>query len=96
MTIACHPVALFAWLLLAWPSASTPRDSAEWVLTDGLATRLVARGLRAPVFVTSPPGDPRLFVVEQPGRIRIVRAGAAIGQRRPYSVANRELRSGYN
>jgi glucose/arabinose dehydrogenase len=28
-----------------------------------------------PVFVTSPPGDPRLFVVERPGRIQVVHDG---------------------
>lgn len=36
---------------------------------------VVAGGLAAPVFLTAPPGDPRLFVVEQPGRIRIIRDG---------------------
>jgi glucose/arabinose dehydrogenase len=29
-----------------------------------------------PVFATSPPGDPRLFVVELPGRIRVIHDGA--------------------
>lgn len=35
----------------------------------------VASGLNGPVYVTSPPGDNRLFVVEQPGRIRIIQNG---------------------
>jgi glucose/arabinose dehydrogenase len=35
----------------------------------------IADGLTEPVFVTSPPGDRRLFVVEQLGRIRIVEDG---------------------
>lgn len=34
-----------------------------------------ATGLEAPVYAVSPPGDPRLFVVEQPGRIRVIRDG---------------------
>ena len=34
--------------------------------------RRVATGLDHPVFVTAPEGDPRLFVLEQTGRIRIV------------------------
>jgi hypothetical protein len=34
---------------------------------------LVAQGLDEPVFVTAPAGDPRLFVVEKTGRVRIVR-----------------------
>ncbi|HEX5724858.1 MAG TPA: PQQ-dependent sugar dehydrogenase [Longimicrobiaceae bacterium] len=38
----------------------------------------VVDGLASPVFVTAPAGDPRLFVVEQPGRIRIVRGGALL------------------
>jgi len=41
-----------------------------------LATTLVASGLAAPVYVTAPPLDPRrLFVVEQAGRIRVVKDG---------------------
>lgn len=35
----------------------------------------VAAGLESPVHLTAPPGDPRLFVVEQPGRIRIIEDG---------------------
>lgn len=35
----------------------------------------VARGLSSPVYVTTPPSDARLFVVEQPGRIRIMEDG---------------------
>lgn len=35
----------------------------------------VARGLEDPLYLTSPPGDPRLFIVEQPGRIRIIEKG---------------------
>lgn len=33
---------------------------------------LVAEGLSSPVHLTAPPGDDRLFVVEQPGRIRVI------------------------
>jgi hypothetical protein len=35
-------------------------------------SELVVTGLTQPVFAASPPGDPRLFVVERAGRIRIV------------------------
>ncbi|MCB9877537.1 MAG: PQQ-dependent sugar dehydrogenase [Planctomycetes bacterium] len=42
-----------------------------------LAVELVASGFDSPVLVTAPPGDlHRLFVVEKPGRIRIVDNGA--------------------
>src|SRR5207237_6615532 len=38
---------------------------------------LVASGLAHPVYVTAPPLDPyRLFIVEQPGRVRLVKNGA--------------------
>lgn len=40
-----------------------------------LDLQLVVEGLVNPVFLTAPPGDPRLFIVERPGRIRIVRNG---------------------
>ncbi|HSL72355.1 MAG TPA: PQQ-dependent sugar dehydrogenase, partial [Longimicrobiales bacterium] len=36
---------------------------------------LIASGLTAPIHLTAPSGDPRLFVVEQLGRIRIVEDG---------------------
>jgi glucose/arabinose dehydrogenase len=41
-----------------------------------LTTTRVASGLSSPVFVTSPSGDlERLFIVEQPGRIKILTGG---------------------
>jgi glucose/arabinose dehydrogenase len=40
-----------------------------------LALQEVASGLNSPVYATSPPGDSRLFIVEQPGRIRILQGG---------------------
>ncbi|CAN5227269.1 hypothetical protein BH18ACT5_BH18ACT5_07070 [soil metagenome] len=40
-----------------------------------LALEVVASGFDRPLFLTSPPGDSRLFVVEQGGRIRIIGGG---------------------
>lgn len=40
--------------------------------SPALGLQLVASGLARPVAIASPPGDPRLFVVEQDGRVRIV------------------------
>ena len=40
-----------------------------------LSLEEVARGLDAPVHLSAPAGDPRLFIVEQEGRIRIVDNG---------------------
>ena len=43
-----------------------------------LAVRQVASGLDTPVFLTAPAGDRRQFIVERPGRIRIVQNGALL------------------
>ncbi|MFZ4875972.1 PQQ-dependent sugar dehydrogenase [Janthinobacterium sp. Mn2066] len=43
-----------------------------------LALQPVASGLSSPIFLTAPPGDSRLFIVERPGRIRIVANGALL------------------
>ena len=58
---------------LALPALSL----AQTATLDGVSVTLqtVATGLDSPVFLTSPPGDPRLFVLEQPGRIRIIAKG---------------------
>lgn len=37
---------------------------------DDLVLRAVASGFAAPLHLTAPTGDPRLFVVEKGGRIR--------------------------
>jgi len=43
------------------------------------ALQLVASGLSSPLYLTQPPGDTsRLFVVEQPGRIRVISGGAVL------------------
>ncbi len=46
--------------------------------SPGLTIALVTGGLSFPLGVVSPPGDPRLFVVEKDGRIRIVRNGTLL------------------
>jgi len=51
----------------------TPPDGA---ITVGL--ELVASGLDSPTYLTAPPGDPRLFIAEKGGGIRIVRDGALL------------------
>ncbi len=59
---------VLATLLLAFAVATSPAAAQPVALT----TRLVADDLDQPLYVTSPPGDTRLFVVEQTGRIRIL------------------------
>jgi glucose/arabinose dehydrogenase len=66
--------------LLALPliacSDEAPTEPDEPLPTSfELGLEVVASGLSGPVHLTAPPGDPRLFVVEQPGRIRIVQNG---------------------
>jgi glucose/arabinose dehydrogenase len=40
-----------------------------------LDVETVVTGLTTPTYLTAPPGDDRLFVLEQPGRVRVVRDG---------------------
>lgn len=57
---------------------ASPALAADPVATlDGIAIDAVpfATGFEQPVALASPPGDARLFVVEQPGRIRILDGG---------------------
>jgi glucose/arabinose dehydrogenase len=61
-------IAALAVALSCWLGAQTP-----------LRLDFVVGGLSRPVMVTAPSGDlQRLFVVEQSGRVRIVRAGAVL------------------
>jgi glucose/arabinose dehydrogenase len=46
--------------------------------TFRLTATAVASGLTAPIYLTAPANDPRLFVVERAGRIRIVRDGTLL------------------
>lgn len=66
---------VFAAILLALVLGTLPALAQPPTLT----ARLVSDKLDQPLFVTAPAGDPRLFVVEQTGRIRII----ADGQLRP-------------
>lgn len=65
MTLA-RPLTILAALLIATPVAAQAPFALE----------TVADGLSQPVFVTAPAGDPRLFIVEQTGTIRILADGA--------------------
>ena len=57
-----------------------------------LGVEQVASGLDQPVYLTAPSGDPRLFIVEQPGRIRIVEDGKVL--RTPFLDIASKVRSG--
>jgi len=54
---------------LASTGCMAAESSAPIKPARGLALKTVASGLTDPVYLTAPAGDPRLFVVEQNGRI---------------------------
>ena len=59
-------------------SDSTGPGDGGGPLPPGLTLKLdpfISSGLNAPVFLTQPLNDGRIFVVEQPGRIRVIRDG---------------------
>jgi len=71
---------ILALLLILGCADSTEPDDDGTMPPASLELRLVevAAGLQSPVHVNAPSGDARLFVVEQPGRIRIIRNGALL------------------
>ena len=61
------------------PPSTTPTPPA--VVVSGSARLTKIGDFERPVLVTAPPGDARhLFVVEQPGRIRVLQDGALLPQ----------------
>ena len=64
-------------LLAAACGRANPGDGQTPPPTPSSGLRLVevASGFDAPLYLTAPANDPRLFVVEQPGRIRIIANG---------------------
>ena len=67
-------------LLLLGCSDDAGTEPEEPILSSDFTLRLevVASGLSNPLHLTTPAGDPRLFVVEQPGRIRIIQNGQLV------------------
>lgn len=70
------------------PTAAGPAPASA----SGLTLERVASGLKDPLYATAPPGDPRLFVVEQPGRIRIIKEGRLLPT--PFLDLTDRVRSG--
>ena len=62
---------LAALLSIVFPASAAPPATRA----RGLTLERVASGLTDPLYVTAPAEDPRLFVVEQVGRVRIIRGG---------------------
>src|SRR5688500_16346039 len=61
-------LAFLAALVLMIPASASAQDVA-------ITTEVISDQLDQPLFVTSPPGDSRLFVVEQTGQIRVIAGG---------------------
>ena len=77
LTLALLLLPLLAGLFgIAAPTTDT------YAPAHGLALAPVVSGLESPLFLTAPRNDARLFVIEQPGRIRIVKGGRLLSE--PY------------
>jgi glucose/arabinose dehydrogenase len=69
------------------PGAADPKPA------QGVRVKPLVDGLHDPVYVTAPPGDSRLFIVEQEGRIRVFENGRLL--RRPFlDLTDRVLAGG--
>jgi len=71
------------WLFLALAASgcgSQFESETPSVPTGTVQVKLqeVASGLAFPLYLTAPPGDPRLFVVEKGGAIRVIKSGALL------------------
>ena len=73
--------ALSLFLATAASGCGSQFESETPGLPDGpvpVGLQQVASGLAFPVYLTAPAGDPRLFIVEKGGIIRIVQDGALL------------------
>lgn len=79
-------------ILLATALAALPLAACAQQPTGQLGVQLVAEGLNAPVMVVSPPGDPRLFIVDQSGQVWIIANGALLPE--PFFDLGRDVSFG--
>jgi glucose/arabinose dehydrogenase len=86
----------FGFMVCASPKDDDAPASAAAAQTTSnkvtLGVEQVASGLDQPVYLTAPASDPRLFIVEQPGRIRIVESGKLLDK--PFLDIADKVRSG--
>ena len=75
-------------------ATGTPASTAveQRASATSLQLEQIGARFRSPVFLTSPAGDSRLFVVEQAGRIRVVKEGKTL--ERPFLDISERVRSG--
>ncbi len=73
-----NPRTSLCLLALAGCSGGGPSDGGPPAGEVSIRLQQVVNGLQSPVFLTAPANDTRLFIVEQPGRIRIVQNGTLL------------------
>jgi glucose/arabinose dehydrogenase len=83
---------LAAFGIIAGFPGCSQREGDMPLVEGALAVQPVVTGLQNPLYLTAPAGDDRLFVVEQPGRIRVVRNGALLPT--PYLDIGARISSG--
>ena len=66
------PAILLSAALLGCDDPAGPADTPEPGTGPAVGLELVVEGLTSPVDFQAPPGDARSFIVEQPGRVRIL------------------------
>jgi glucose/arabinose dehydrogenase len=64
--------------LASWGLNAAPSTLAETDVVPGIRTELVASGLAHPIYATAPAGDTRLFIVEQGGKIQLLKNGQVL------------------
>jgi glucose/arabinose dehydrogenase len=67
-----------ALLVTAAACSGGPSDGGPPPGETSIRLQLVVEGLQSPVHLAAPASDTRLFIVEQPGRIRVVQNGALL------------------
>jgi glucose/arabinose dehydrogenase len=78
-------------VLLVSCVACAPQGAAQQA-APGIVLEPVVSGLDRPVYVTAPEGDPRLFIVEQSGLVRLLVGGKLLAQ--PFLDLRDRVRSG--
>lgn len=73
------------------PTSPSPPNGGGDLALD---VETVAEGLTAPTYLTAPEGGDRLFVLEQPGRVRVVEDGELLSE--PYLDLSAAVESGGN
>jgi glucose/arabinose dehydrogenase len=85
-------IAALALLACMDSQARPAANSSRAAVPGSLRLEQVGETFRSPVYVTSPAGDERLFVVEQAGRIRVVKNGRTLPA--PFLDVSDRVRSG--